>query len=59
MIEYQVQGFSWYPENWRLSGRDYTNVALDNFDGLILLFEHENNRLVGWSDLVGPRTAGQ
>ena len=52
MIEYQVQGFSWYPENWRLSGRDYTNVALDNFDGLILLFEHENNRLVGWSDSV-------
>ena len=28
MIEYQVQGFSWYPENWQLSDRDYTVAAL-------------------------------
>ncbi len=50
MTEYIVNGFSWYPESWRISGRDFDNEAITNFDGVLILFSGEDYRLSGWQN---------
>ena len=53
MTEYIVNGFSWYPENWRISGRDFDSQAITNFDGVLVLFSREDYRLSGWQNDKG------
>jgi hypothetical protein len=51
--EYQVDGFSWYPESWRESGRDFNQKAISNFAGLLVLFSENDQRLKGWRSRRG------
>jgi hypothetical protein len=54
MTEYAVEGFSWYPESWSKTGRDFGEIAAGNFQGQLLSFQKEGNlgdaEHSGWSN---------
>ncbi|MFL2528108.1 MAG: sulfatase-like hydrolase/transferase [Candidatus Azotimanducaceae bacterium] len=39
MTEYAVQGFSWYPENWAATNRDFSLAAANGFDGSLVTLQ--------------------
>ena len=64
MTEYEVRGFSWYPESWRQTGRDFNTIAAQGFDGQLVTLQNGGNLQEfdgqGWSEptVIGRRISG-
>ena len=65
MKEYAVQGFSWYPESWKATNRDFNLAAATGFNGALVTLHSTGNiaefSYQGWTEptAVGRRIDGE
>ena len=64
MTEYEVRGFSWYPESWTQTGRDFNTIAAQGFGGQLVTLQLGGNLQEvdhqGWGEptAIGRRISG-